>query len=260
MKERLLNRKVVGFSGNQLKVFAIIAMSLDHLAWTIWPGYDNKVWWLVGIHLIGRLAAPIMWFMIAEGYQYTRNLKKYLLRLFIFAVVSHFAYNFCFGISFIPFRESVLNQTSVIWALFCAVIALYINDDNRRNFKLLNWQKVVLTVLICVLAFPSDWSCFPVLCTLHIYNNRGNLKKQVLGMLAFISMYVIVWCFTIDVIYGLLQFGIVIVWPFMYFYNGSRGKWKGMKWFFYLFYVGHLVVIGILRLLLNGNISTIIGG
>ena len=154
----------------------------------------------------------------------------------------------------------LLPSFFVIWALFCAVIALYINDDNRRNFKLLNWQKVVLTVLICVLAFPSDWSCFPVLCTLHIYNNRGNLKKQVLGMLAFISMYVIVWCFTIDVIYGLLQFGIVIVWPFMYFYNGSRGKWKGMKWFFYLFYVGHLVVIGILRLLLNGNISTIIGG
>lgn len=44
-------KNFTGFSGNQLKVFAILAMALDHLAWTLWPGYDNKVWWLLGIHL-----------------------------------------------------------------------------------------------------------------------------------------------------------------------------------------------------------------
>ena len=44
--------------------------------------------WLLAIHLFGRLAAPTMWFMIAEGYRYTRNFKKYLARLFIFAVLA----------------------------------------------------------------------------------------------------------------------------------------------------------------------------
>ena len=29
-------------------------------------------------------------------------------------------------------------------------------------------------------------------------------------MLAYISMYVLVWCLCIDVVYGLLQFGIII--------------------------------------------------
>ena len=105
-----------GLSGNELKVIAIIAMAADHLAWTLWPGYANKEWWLIALHLFGRLAAPTMWFMIAEGYTHTSNLKKYLQRLFVFAVLSHFAYNFCFGISFVPFRHSFLNQTSVIWA------------------------------------------------------------------------------------------------------------------------------------------------
>ena len=248
------------FSGNQLKIFAIIAMSMDHLAWTIWPGYDNKAWWLIGIHLIGRLAAPIMWFMIVEGYQYTRNLKKYLLRLFVFSILSHFAYNFCFGIPFIPFQNSIFNQTSVIWALFCAVVALYIYDDEKRSFSLKNWQKVLLLILLCILSFPSDWSCFPVLCTLCIYQNRGNLKEQILKMMAFISMYVIVWCLFIDEVYGLLQFGIIIVWPFMHFYNGKRGKAKWMKWFFYVFYVGHLVLCGMLRIILHGNVGSIFGG
>ena len=79
-----------GFTGNQLKIFAIIAMTIDHLTSVIIPGYE-KAWWIVGLHIIGRLAAPIMWFMIVEGYRYTRNLKKYISRLFLFAFISHFA-------------------------------------------------------------------------------------------------------------------------------------------------------------------------
>lgn len=260
MMDAIAGKEFHGFSGNQLKLAAITAMLADHLASTIYPGYDNKAWWLIGIHLIGRIAAPVMWFMIAEGYQHTRNLKKYMLRLFVFAVISHFAYNFCFGISFIPFRKTVLNQTSVIWALFCATAALYVCDDERRNFVLKKWQKTLLVLVLCLLAFPCDWSCFPVLCTLHIYKNRGNLRKQILGMTAYISMYIIVWCFCIDVVYGLIQFGIILVWPLMHFYNGTRGRAKWMKWFFYLFYVGHLVLCGILRLQLHGDIRTIVGG
>lgn len=260
MENEIREKGFSGFSGNQLKIFAIIAMTMDHLAATIWPGYDNKAWWLLCIHLIGRLAAPTMWFMVAEGYHYTRNFRKYLQRLFIFAVLAHFAYNFCFGISPIPFRGSVLNQTSVIWPLFLAAIGLYIYDDEKRSFPLKNWQKTAILLVLCLLAFPSDWSCFPVLCTLHIYQNRGNLRKQVLGMVAYISMYVIVWCLCIDVVYGLIQFGIIIVWPFMHFYNGTRGKARWMKWFFYVFYVGHLVLCGILRLILHSNVTTIVGG
>lgn len=255
----MFDKECRGLSGNQLKILAILSMLIDHLAWTIWPGYENKAWWLIVIHLFGRLAAPVMWFMVAEGYRYTRNLKKYMARLFVLSLFSHFAYNFCFGISFVPFRDSFFNQTSVIWALFCAVVALYIYDDEKRRVPLKSWQKSLLLAGLCLLAFPSDWSCFPVLCTLHIYQNRGNLKKQVLGMLAYISMYVLVWCLCIDFVYGLVQFGIIIVWPFMHFYNGTRGNYKGMKWFFYGFYVGHLVLCGILRLLLHGNVVTIVG-
>jgi len=250
-------RDFSGFTGNQLKLIAVSAMFLDHLAWNLWPGYQ-KEWWLILIHLIGRLTAPMMWFMIVEGYCHTRNLKKYLLRLFIFSILSHFAYNFCFGISFIPFKNSFLNQTSVMWALSWAVAALYIQDDERRGFKLKEWQKTISIILMCLISFPSDWSCFPVLCSLMLFRFRGNLKNQMLGMLACITMYVVVWCFAIDVVYGLLQYGIIIVWPFMHFYNGQRGKWKGMKWFFYLFYVGHLILLGILRLAVNGNIKTIV--
>ncbi|MEI3161416.1 MAG: TraX family protein [Oscillospiraceae bacterium] len=70
---------------------AILAMTLDHLTWTLWPGYAAD-WWVLVCHLLGRVTAPIMWFFIVEGYHYTHDVKKYAARLFALAAVSHFAY------------------------------------------------------------------------------------------------------------------------------------------------------------------------
>ena len=105
-----------GLNSNQLKLIAIAAMTIDHLTWTLFPGYSTQ-WYVLLAHIIGRLTAPIMWFFIAEGYHYTRDVKNYTKRLFLLALVSHFAYNFCFGIPFLPFRTSVFNQTGVAWSL-----------------------------------------------------------------------------------------------------------------------------------------------
>ena len=82
-----------GLNSNQLKLIAIIAMTVDHLTWVIWPGYQTG-WPQLALHCVGRITAPIMWFFIAEGYHYTHSFKKYALRLLLFAVISHFAYIF----------------------------------------------------------------------------------------------------------------------------------------------------------------------
>ena len=57
-------------SGNQLKLFAMLAMTVDHFTSVIWPDYPRD-WWILLLHIIGRMAAPIFWFMVAEGYHYT---------------------------------------------------------------------------------------------------------------------------------------------------------------------------------------------
>ena len=78
---------------NKLKLIAIIAMTLDHIAWLLFPGYSDGALPVV-MHIIGRLTCPIMCYFIAEGYYHTRNIRKYTFRLFLFAVISHFAYIF----------------------------------------------------------------------------------------------------------------------------------------------------------------------
>ena len=76
-------------NSNHLKVIAIIAMTIDHIADLIYPGMPNNIISNI-LHIIGRLTAPIMFFFICEGFYYTKNLKKYILRLFLFAIISHF--------------------------------------------------------------------------------------------------------------------------------------------------------------------------
>ena len=98
-------------NGNQLKLIAIIAMTIDHLTWAFFPGFQ-QVWWVFALHIIGRLTAPIMWFFIAEGCFYTHDKRRYLTRLLIFAVISHFAYDFAFGIPFFDLSAGLLNRRS----------------------------------------------------------------------------------------------------------------------------------------------------
>lgn len=238
-------------NSNHLKLIAIIAMTIDHVADLLYPGMPNNAISIV-LHIIGRLTAPIMFFFICEGFYYTKNLKKYILRLFIFALISHFAYCFAFGIDFIPFISgNFFNQTSIMWSLAWAVVALYI-VHGKNNLK--QWQKWLLIILINVITFAADWSSIAVMAVVAMYSNRGNLKKQILSMSFWVLIYAIVSFFFVSKIYGLVTLAVVLVYPLLKLYNGEKGKAKWMKWFFYLYYPLHLVVIGILRLMIYGNI------
>lgn len=236
-----------GLNANQLKLIAIIAMTIDHLTWTIWPGYSTKplVIWL---HVCGRLTAPIMWYFIAEGYHHTRDVGKYAKRLFLLAFISHFAYNFCFGIPFIPFRKTAFNQTGVVWSLAWGLVLLYVCD--KKEWK--DWQKRLFTIVVCIITFPSDWSCIATMAILSIGENRGNFKKQMTWMMVWIFAYAAVYFFFIDKVYAIIQLGTCLTIPLLYLYNGERGSWKGMGKLFYAYYPLHLLLCGILRILMWG--------
>ena len=242
-----------GLSGNVLKLIAIAAMTLDHVLWILYPGY-RTTWWLLALHAIGRITAPIFWFFIAEGYVHTRDFRKYALRLLLFALVSHFAYCFAFGISFLPFVKSVFNQTSVIWSLFWGLIAIRLFDS-----KIKEWLKLLLLVPILLISFPSDWSCIAVMAILYLWAKRESFAQKMLWMMIWTAAYAIVYFFFIDKVYGVLQLCTALSIPLLRLYNGQRGRWKGMKWLFYVYYPAHLVLVGVLRLVLLGNVGVMIG-
>ncbi|MCQ2414366.1 MAG: conjugal transfer protein TraX [Clostridia bacterium] len=243
-----------GFSlnGNQLKLIAILAMTVDHLTWTLFPGYQH-VAWIICIHIIGRLTAPIMWFFIAEGCFYTHDRKRYLIRLFAFALISHFAYDFAFGIPFFSPSAGMFNRTSVMWSLALGASVIFITQSE----KIPTVWKYVCALGACVLAFPSDWSSVAVMAPAYLYSHRGNIKKQAFDIVFWTFIYAAVYFFFLDKVYGLLQLFTCLSVPLLACYNGQRGKNKSMKWFFYYYYPAHLAALGVLRLLLHGNVPTI---
>ena len=75
---------------NAIKLIAILAMTVDHIAWAVFPGYPRAALPLL-MHLIGRITCPIMCYFIAEGFHHTHDVRKYTARLFLFAFLSHFS-------------------------------------------------------------------------------------------------------------------------------------------------------------------------
>ena len=241
-----------GLNSNWIKLIAIIAMTIDHIAWLVFPGYPREIA-PVAMHIVGRITCPIMCYFIAEGYHYTKDIAKYTRRLFVFAVISHFAYvffsaDFVDWKSFIPFYYGkILNQTSVMWSLAWGLVMLRVANSETIKEQI----KPLLVVLICLVAFPADWSCIASLCILAFGANRGQLGKQMIWMVFYVAMYAAVYFFALDKLYGLIQLAVVLAIPVLMLYNGQRGRsQKGnhvMKWLFYIYYPLHLFIMGFIQ-------------
>lgn len=235
-----------GLSANQIKLIAVCAMTADHLAWTVWPGYE-RAWYALLLHTIARIGAPLMWFFIAEGYYHTKDLRKYISRLFLFSILSHFAYAFAFGLSFFPLVSGVVNQTSVIFALLCGLVLLAITDADTLPL----WAKLISVVILCALSFPADWSCIATLAIVGMGHARKSFFKQMLWMTACAAAFAAFFFFFSDRTYAFVQLGVLFSVPILACYNGKIGRVKQMKWVFYWYYPAHLVLIGFLRIILK---------
>ena len=219
-----------GLNANTLKVIAIITMFFDHFSAVFFP---HDTIWGVLLRIPGRLSAPIMCYMIAEGYHHTSNLKRYILRLMVFAVISHIPYNLCFNYSF-------LQATSVIWGLAMGLIALAIVKKEEWNVLL----RLIGLGLCCLLSVNANWNYIAVLWILGFGIFHGQRGKSLMAFVVVAGIYLIQpW------IHGtyfpfISRFGVFLVTPLLLLYNGERGrKSKLIKWGFYWFYPIHLLII-----------------
>ncbi|WP_233549426.1 TraX family protein [Lysinibacillus yapensis] len=220
-------------SSNSLKYIAIAAMFFDHL-FAVFLAQDS----MEGIlsRIPGRIVAPIMCYLIAEGFFYTSDVRRYIKRLVIFAAISHFPYVLYFDL---PWWKA----TSVIWSLALGLIALTVYKSDKISI----YFKVPLILFCCMLAIPADWNYVAVLWILFFGIFRGNIVKQ---MISFVLIGLIFHIIPSVMDFGwarLNQLGILIAIPLLVMYKGRRGrKSKALKWGFYVFYPLHLILLFIL--------------
>ncbi len=223
-------------NGNQLKLIAIAAMALDHCVAVFVPQQIAGRWIL---RMLGRMAAPIMCYLIAEGYWHTSNLKKYMARLFVVAVISHFPYNLCFGYDVWHFWEA----TDVMVALFAGLAALAAFE--KKELPL--WLRLFFVAVCCAFAYSANWNYIAVLWILGFGVFHGDKRRQLAAFTAVAGLYLLqpfIYGMNLAFISYIRRFGVFLVIPLLLAYSGERGKKnKWIKWAFYWFYPVHLWVI-----------------
>ena len=101
-------------------------------------------------------------------------------------------------------------------------------------------------MLACLLTCTSDWSCAAPLAILMIGRNRGCFHKQMLWMMAIISLYAVAFFIFHSPTYGMVHLACWLAVPLLAMYNGQRGRLKWLGKFFYYYYPAHMAVIGLL--------------
>lgn len=217
-------------------------MTLDHLAWAFLPTVSAGAFLL---HLVGRAAAPVMCFFIAEGYRRTHSLRRYALRLAAAALVSAVPYSlFLTGRPFArPF--------SVLWTLLLGLLAVAVWDRVPAPLP-----RFAALAALLALALPGDWGVWGaawcvVFFALRADPRRGAAAFALLVLartqLAALTALLGGDGFGAVVCLGLVQAGSLLALPLLALYNGRAGGGRAKRGFFYLYYPLHLALLAAAR-------------
>jgi len=242
---------MAGLNRTQLKFIAICAMVCDHVAW----GFVEFMSPLGQVmHVIGRLTIPIMCFFVAEGFRKTSSVKGYIGRMAFFSVVAMLPFYLFFG-------ELYEYRQNIIFDLLLGLLLLAVLEHKRFR----GWQKIILaTGLFAVSITIGGWIIMPMLYILVFYYVK-DFKRQaawVCGLTVTLEVFLIVavelnriWHFSrydwpwYDKLYFL---GFMLPLLLLKYYNGEKGKNIIGKYFFYLFYPAHFLVLAAIRAITNG--------
>ncbi len=227
-------KPTIGFTGNQLKIFALVCMTLDHIGLLLLEQYRV-------LRYIGRLSMPVFAWMIAEGCRYTKNRPLHLLTIASAALV-------CQGVYWVAER----SMTQCIMVTFSlSTILIYSLDFAMQRKGVAPWCLPALVFSAIVYAclflpkrlpgFYIDYGVFGVLLPAAVYLGQTRGEK----------MFVAACCLAgIAVNSGPWQWFSFASLPLLYFYNGQRGKLR-LKYLFYLYYPLHLAALYGISLLLT---------
>lgn len=228
-----------------LKIIAIIAMTVDHVGAVI--GTDRylgtltlsgiipeDIYWI--LRSIGRLAFPIYCYLIVEGFFYTRNVFKYGARLLAFAVISQIPFS-------LASQKELLNleHLNVFFTLTLGLICVAVADKCielvKASSRSSSAVSALLTGAVCILIIMgladelgTDYGSLGIIIILAFYFFRDK----------YIYQFIIIGCATNIMMPGIQMLSLFSLIP-IFLHNRKKGP--SLKYFFYLYYPLHLLVL-----------------
>lgn len=218
-----MESKINIFSRDTLKVIAAVTMLIDHFAYIFVNSAEHTQLYRC-LRGIGRLSFPIFCFVLVQGFQTTKDVRKYLIRLFLFALLSEIPYDFAFsGQLYAPADQNV------IFTMFIGVLVL----AGMRQWSNLYVQAAVLLAGCLAAAYiRSDYTYQGVALIAVFYLLRDYPWRQMLWAAIVLCMN---WGLEVYAVFAL---------PLCRCYAPEKGKQRLPRYFFYIFYPGHLLVLG----------------
>ena len=243
-----MNKRINSFT---LHILAMIFMLSDHL-WIIF--FPNQLW----LYALGRLTFPIFAFMIVEGFFRTKNRKKYLIRIFFFAIISEIPFNL---FSSLAIREVIMlfyPYNNVLWTFLIALCGLNLLEE-IENFKNLDkvirlLGKITISFISIMMAYliKSDYLGYGVITVFIFYffreKNYRNIFFQTISIIILnifiMPDYEFPFNFFGKEIFIKVQIFALFSLPIIWLYNGKQGIYNNfIKYMFYFFYPLHLLLI-----------------
>lgn len=220
-----------GLSASTLKWIAIGSMLMDHFAIAIYWQLEQHTYETYHIlRDIGRIAFPIYCFLLVEGFFLTKDIRRYIVRCLLFAMISEIPFNMAiYGQFWYPKSQNVYFTLTLG---LCTLSML----DKVRGYGVIS----VIKQLVCILVgaglaqiFEVDYHYLGVLFITMFYYCRGmNVwHRDIIGVVAF--------SYEITAPLALIP---------IHLYNGKRGL--PLKYVFYLVYPVHLLIYGMIRMYL----------
>jgi len=211
-----------------LKIIGLITMFVDH--------YQVMIGGSEILRVIGRLSFPIFAFTLNEGYVHTRNLKKYLLRLFCFAVVIQGLFILC----------ADGRDINIFFTLFLGLFTICILNLKKSWIKE-PFMKIIKAILIIFILYFSqkinlDYGAYGILLIMIFNIFRNNNLKILISFLT-LNIFNLVFPNVFQIVHTQIFSLISLI--FIFLYNGEKGR--NIKFFFYLFYPIHFFILGIIK-------------
>lgn len=223
-----------GLSQETLKVIACMTMLLDHVGAMFVRGYTLRI--------IGRIAFPIFCFLMAEGAYYTKNPRKYALRLLIGALLSEIPFDLAFQ------RGLTWRSQSVMVTLLLGFLAVEAIQNTQNNLlKLL----AVSAGFALGQLLQTDYGGYGVLLIVLFSQTRGKWWLQTVLVAMFAWMMDSVPVQVLGMRIPIEMFALLAMLPIGCYSGRKRSDSKVLQWAFYLFYPVHLTVLVVIRYFLE---------
>ena len=237
-------KKLRILNANALKFLAAALMVIDHVGLLFFP---QTTWF----RMVGRLSMPLFAFAVSEGCRYTKNKTKHFLLISVLALICQTVYYFfdngnLYMCILVTFSLSILT----IYAMQNFKLRLF--DGSKLPAQilaaLLFLGAVAGTYIACYFLTIDYgfWGCMtPVFASLFDFRQipaPASLQKLDCLPLRTLCLGIGLLCLAISQLPFTLPFYALGALALLLLYNGEKGKLP-TKYFFYLFYPLHLVLL-----------------